>query len=836
MKKIIAAYSIIYLISNSLLGQEIPEDRLVDWSIAGVRTDIPQFSRQLNILDYGGSSDSSASNNAAMTAALAAAQPGTVIYFPPGRYRFDNNVNITKDSIIIRGAGSQTRLYFHLGGLNRNMINFIGTENNADRWLKSDVVKGNRFLTVHDATPFQPEQWIRIMANDSSIIQSVWAYKSVGQIAQIDRVSGDTLYLKSTLRISWRLSDAPRVRIMSPRKYVGIEQLYMERIDAVDAQTVNVNFSRCVDSWMLGVESNLTNLGHVVMEYSSNLTMRGCYLHHSHSYGTGGRGYGLVLQFTAGECLIEDNQFNNLRHSILHQAGPNGNVVAYNHSVNPFWTSIPNNSAGDLVMHGNYPYANLCEGNVIQHIVIDYSHFINGPHNTFFRNKAQGYGLFMAPSAGNSQHFVGNDIPNTGLLLGAYTLTGSDHFQYGNRVRGVNNVRPAGTTDLTRTSYYLCQTPAWWEVSAGTWPNIGIPYPYNSTDIPASSRWKANLRALHYIPEYRLKPDNEQKTWYRDADGDGFGNPALTLSSCAAPAGYVSNNQDCDDTNAEINPTTVWYEDKDNDGYSTGNTLTQCQKPANYVLKAQLKGPETDCNDNNPAINPTAAEICDGLDNNCNNLIDDQDPELDPDSANLWFRDADNDGFGNPAENKIACNQPAGFVANNQDCNDANAAINPNTLWYEDKDNDGFSTGNTLTQCNQPTGYQLVEELINMQEDCDDNSASIYPGAAEIANDGIDQDCDGEDLITTGIANEKNISATLYPNPNDGAAQVLISLRGAAEVHVLITDVSGRQVLSEVYQLATGQQLLPIQWKVAGWYIVSIMAEGEIVALPMVVR
>ncbi|MFM7770018.1 MAG: Calx-beta domain-containing protein, partial [Bacteroidota bacterium] len=56
-------------------------------------------------------------------------------------------------------------------------------------------------------------------------------------------------------------------------------------------------------------------------------------------------------------------------------------------------------------------------------------------------------------------------------------------------------------------------------------------------------------------------------TYYADVDGDGYGNPGSSIQACSPPSGYVTNNTDCNDTNAGINPTTVWYLDADGDGY-----------------------------------------------------------------------------------------------------------------------------------------------------------------------------------------------------------------------------------------------------------------------------
>jgi hypothetical protein len=127
-------------------------------------------------------------------------------------------------------------------------------------------------------------------------------------------------------------------------------------------------------------------------------------------------------------------------------------------------------------------------------------------------------------------------------------------------------------------------------------------------------------------------------TGYRDVDGDGFGSAASgTVPGCPSiPAGYVSNNLDCNDSNAAINPNTVWSRDVDGDGFgaAASGTLTQCAQPSGYVLN------NLDCNDGNAAINPNT----------------------------VWSRDLDGDGFGFAADGTLTqCAQPAGYVLNNTD-------------------------------------------------------------------------------------------------------------------------------------------------------------------------
>jgi hypothetical protein len=63
-------------------------------------------------------------------------------------------------------------------------------------------------------------------------------------------------------------------------------------------------------------------------------------------------------------------------------------------------------------------------------------------------------------------------------------------------------------------------------------------------------------------------------TWYADADADGFGDASATTTACAAPAGYASDADDCDDTDASVSPDATEIcgngVDDDCDGTATG--------------------------------------------------------------------------------------------------------------------------------------------------------------------------------------------------------------------------------------------------------------------------
>jgi hypothetical protein len=181
--------------------------------------------------------------------------------------------------------------------------------------------------------------------------------------------------------------------------------------------------------------------------------------------------------------------------------------------------------------------------------------------------------------------------------------------------------------------------------------------------------------------------------WYPDFDGDGFGDMGSPPDcDCSQPPGYVDNNLDCDDGNSGTHPGATevcndvdddcngtiddnavdcidWYPDADGDGYgdNASSPICECSQPPGY---ADNNG---DCDDGDAEVNPGALEFCSGLDNDCNGTIDDNAV----DCIN-WYPDNDGDGFGNAsAQASCLCESPPGYVADNGDCDDSDASINP---------------------------------------------------------------------------------------------------------------------------------------------------------------
>jgi hypothetical protein len=209
-------------------------------------------------------------------------------------------------------------------------------------------------------------------------------------------------------------------------------------------------------------------------------------------------------------------------------------------------------------------------------------------------------------------------------------------------------------------------------------------------------------------------------TYYRDADSDTYGNASSTTSVCDLPSGYVTNDDDCDDTKSSINPAaaevcdsantdedcdgkaddldsaasgkTTYYRDADSDTYGNASSTTSvCDLPSGYVSNS------TDCDDTKSSINPAATEICDAsnTDEDCDTLADDLDSSAS--GKTTVYRDADADTYGTPSTTKSVCDSASGYVSND--------------------------------------------------DDCDDTSAAVSPADAEVCDDGVDNDCDGSDEV-----------------------------------------------------------------------------------------
>ncbi|MBN1335126.1 MAG: putative metal-binding motif-containing protein, partial [Deltaproteobacteria bacterium] len=185
-----------------------------------------------------------------------------------------------------------------------------------------------------------------------------------------------------------------------------------------------------------------------------------------------------------------------------------------------------------------------------------------------------------------------------------------------------------------------------------------------------------------------------------------------------------------------------WDFDRDDDGYDA------------------MEDGGGDCDDHDASVHPGAVEVCNDVDDDCDERVDDADKSLV--GAPTWYLDGDGDGYGDPEDDIQACVASEGFVADATDCDDGNANVNPAadeicngfdddcdeetdeedadgcTVFYEDGDEDGYGAEASRCLCG-PEGAFTAE----MSGDCDDADDQVHPGAEEHC-DGVNEDCDKE--------------------------------------------------------------------------------------------
>lgn len=239
-----------------------------------------------------------------------------------------------------------------------------------------------------------------------------------------------------------------------------------------------------------------------------------------------------------------------------------------------------------------------------------------------------------------------------------------------------------------------------------------------------------------------------------DSDGDG----TLDDADCAPfdPAIHPGAQEicnlvddDCDDKvdEADAGGCQAYYLDLDEDGYGDVNMPPAClcdPNPITYYTATE----GGDCNDWLPTTHPNADEPCNGIDDDCDGTVDDEDFDADGDGiADCLDTDDDNDGFLDgvdcaPIDPSIFPGAPESCNGEDNDCNGLVNEEGADGCKYYLRDVDGDGQG-SLTDpprclCEPDPENSYTATLAG---DCDDLDAEIYAGATEICN-GKNDDCD----------------------------------------------------------------------------------------------
>ncbi len=295
------------------------------------------------------------------------------------------------------------------------------------------------------------------------------------------------------------------------------------------------------------------------------------------------------------------------------------------------------------------------------------------------------------------------------------------------------------------------------------------------------------------------------EVWYNGTDEDCAGDDDYDQD-----ADGFDNSTDCDDEDLSINPDalevcgnvvdedcsgsdndegafgcTPYFADADGDGFgSDDDEACLCEAEGDYTVTT-----DGDCDDASGSVNPDGTESClTTADDDCDGSTN----AVGAAGCTPWYTDVDNDGYGTTTS-QCACEASGTYRAdNNDDCNDANAAVSPGDtetcnsvdddcdgtvddglpLYYADADGDTYGAG---------TGTCSSSGRVSTNTDCDDTLDTVYPGAPEL--------CDGE-------ANDCSTSGSWTADDEDDMASYVTTAGDWTDISSSFTATAGAYALN----------------------------------------
>jgi hypothetical protein len=471
-------------------GEILPSDRRIMWE-PGIPGGIPDVAQVCTVTQFGAKGDGTTDDHKAFADAVASVSGQGAVYIPEGTYLIKSPLTIGS-SVVLRGAGyDKSHIIFNFAGNPaKTALSIIKYDRGTYIPLASGYEKGSRVVVLSKTPDFSVGDIVEIeQDNDPAIMYTdakwneSWAANSVGQLFIADSIEGNRVVLNRPLYISFSQSMNPRIRRNGLVKYAGLERLHLKRLDTGDGSMVEIkNAAYCR---IREIESEDTYRAHVWVTTAYRCTIRDSYFHHAHDYGGGGHGYGVPLGVHTTDCLVENNVFVTLRHSMMVKQGACGNVFGYNYSITPksdgTWTPC------DISLHGHYAFMNLFEGNTVQEIDIADYWGPMGPGNTFLRNRIEAEGIDVLDHS-HYQNLIGNELTSGANVITVHSSV-ENTLIHGNMVNGSIQWDSAISDKNVPYSYYLSQKPAFF--GTAPWPVLGADVA-GKNKLPAQLRYEQN--------------------------------------------------------------------------------------------------------------------------------------------------------------------------------------------------------------------------------------------------------------------------------------------------------------------------------------------------------
>jgi hypothetical protein len=403
------------------IGTTIPEGRRIDWQYAGyMHNEIPiptDYDFEVTVKGY---------DNLAIEKALYNAvehnrsNPDhlTKVYFPPGIYNITKTIDLdhSHSNIVLKGAkaGSDPKTCTILkfdrpiprkdypliqikGTVSSNSYNIEKYESDLKKIFLNEIAPGiekNDYVEITIPSGDWDDDYNDKVNNWNSVPKDY-----VGQIVKVIDINNNKteLILEDNIDLLYGFTRhnkrelIPVIRRIKDRpNNIGIQSLTIETGNTYSSskpcgkRTLHINIEYAANCWVKLVGSLNPGTNHIHISKSAAIEIRDSYFRGAQYHGGCGNAYGVMLWKHATNCLIENNIFRDLRHSVMVQLGANRNVIGYNYSLEQH--DLLNLKKEDLSIHGHFAYANLFEGNYVDRMGIDLYWGKSGPYNTFFRN------------------------------------------------------------------------------------------------------------------------------------------------------------------------------------------------------------------------------------------------------------------------------------------------------------------------------------------------------------------------------------------------------------------------------------------------------------------